>query len=334
MCALTVVADHIGCHEFIDAPETVCALWVMTSAREAFAAGAALGWGPETGWDATRLKRSWVRADTKSMSGSADTAIVRPGDGAPAAAGAGSLPGVWVSAWRMVKFAVAVALLPACAGLTLAFREYFWGYGTQARVAAVGWPVLLKWFLVGVGGFGALAILLWRPVVVYVFGHELMHALATWSCLGKVSNLQASTAGGQVTTSKSNTLIRLAPYCVPLYAILAASVYSALDAWWRPLNAPGLLAGLLGFALAFHVGFTLWSLKRGQPDLKPDGWFFSVVVIFLVNVLVVAAVVGLALAGRPGGAWEAVREVWTAGYAESAKLYGELYVFLRRMVVR
>jgi succinate dehydrogenase / fumarate reductase cytochrome b subunit len=148
----------------------------MTSAREAFPQGLRLAGGPGTGSGATGLKRSWVRADTKSMSGSADTVVVRPGDGAPAAAGAGSLPGVWVSAWRLMKFAVAVALLPACAGLTLAFREYFWGYDTQARVAVVGWPVLLKWFLVGVAGFGALAILLWRPVVLYVFGHELMHA--------------------------------------------------------------------------------------------------------------------------------------------------------------
>jgi hypothetical protein len=268
------------------------------------------------------------------MSGFADTAVVRPGDVASPAAGSGSLPGAWVFAWRVAKLVLAVALLPACVGLVLAFRDYFWGYGAQARAVLVGWPVLLKWFLGGVACFGAVAVLLWRPVVVYVFGHELMHALATWLCLGKVSNLQASTTGGQVTTSKSNTFIRLAPYCVPLYAVLAAAAYAAADAWYRPLNAPGVLAGLLGFTLAFHVGFTLWSLKRGQPDLKPDGWFFSVVLVFLVNVLVVAAVMGLALAGRPGGAWEALREVWTAGCAQSVRLYEEVYVLLRRMIVR
>jgi hypothetical protein len=280
-----------------------------------------------------RLK-FWRPADeTVNMGDGANTAVVRPAGDAAAAPAAG-VSGGWALLLRVLKLLAAVALLPACVGIALAFREYFWGYGTQARVALVGWPEQLRWFATGAAAFGAVAVLLWRPVVVYVFAHELVHALATWACLGKVSNLQAGAAGGQVTTSKNNTFTRLAPYCLPFYSLLVALLYAALDTWWRPLNMPGLLAGLLGFTLAFHVGFTLWSLKRGQPDLKPDGWFFSVVVIFLVNVVVVAAVLGLALSARPGGAWEAVREVSLNGYAHSLRLYQDLYVSVRQAMRR
>lgn len=230
------------------------------------------------------------------------------------------------SLWlRLCKGLLAVLLLPVCAGVLLGFYDYFWSFGARLRIEALGWPAEAKAFLAGAGAFGALAILFWRPLVLYVFAHEMVHALATWACGGKVSNLQASANGGQIVTSKSNTLIRLAPYCVPLYALLAAALFLALNAWWRPLGSyHGVLAAVLGFSYAFHLGFTLWSLQQTQPDLKPDGWLFSRALIFLANTLVAAAVLGLALKGHPSAAWEALQGTCMQGWAHSLALYHDL----------
>jgi len=269
----------------------------------------------------------------EDMSDAADTVSARPA--APSASAGGS----WASRLglepvRLLKLLAGVLLLPVCAGMAIAFHRCFWGPGMQLRVAVAGWPELFKWFMTGAGIFAAVGILLWRPVIVYAFSHEMVHALATWLCLGQVTNFRAATTGGQVTVSKSNTFIRLTPYMVPFYALCVAAVFVGFDVAGRPLNHPELLAGLLGATVAFHVGFTLHSLHFGQSDLKQDGWLFSLTLIFLANVLVLAALMGLALSGKASGAWDALRLVGEEGWREGLGLFGDLTQLLRRAFAR
>src|SRR5258706_1741260 len=60
-------------------------------------------------------------------------------------------------------------------------------------------------------------LLLPKPMWVYVFGHELTHALWTWLFGGRVRKFKASSEGGEVVISKNNFLITLAPYFFPVY---------------------------------------------------------------------------------------------------------------------
>ncbi|MCY3023100.1 MAG: hypothetical protein NTW87_29335 [Planctomycetota bacterium] len=250
---------------------------------------------------------------------------------APAVPGAASSG----AGWRILKFFAALALIPACVGLTLGVHDHFMSVWPKMNLAMLGPGPLVTWFAIGAVVFAVLAILLWRPVVLYVFAHELVHALATWLCLGRVTNLAASARGGQVTTSKSNTFIRLAPYCVPFYALLAAAVYLALDAWWQPLGAYSQwLAATLGFFYAFHIGFTLWSLRRNQPDLKPDGWLFSLVMIYVGNVVVFLVLMGFLAAGHPRGAWSALQDCAVLGWRHSANIYHNLSLMCQQLINR
>lgn len=263
------------------------------------------------------------------MGGTADTAKLRPlnaggsslkPQSAPATTGAAGGAGL-----RILKFFTALALIPACVGLTLGVHDHAVASWPHIDFSGYGASMMLKWFAIGALSFGVLVILLWRPVVVYVFGHELIHALATWMCLGRVTNLTASTYGGQVTTSKSNTFIRLAPYCVPLYALLAWGVYLGLDHWWQPLGARiHWLACGLGFFYAFHIGFTLWSLRRDQPDLKPDGWLFSLVVIYFANILIFASLLGFLCGGQAHDAWSALKDSCVMGWQNTTHIYQKL----------
>jgi hypothetical protein len=235
------------------------------------------------------------------------------------------------TALRMLKFALAVVLVPVCIGMTLGAREFF--AGGWGRLGGANAKHLLNWFLYGAGAFAILALLMWRPVVVYVFGHELMHALATWMCLGKVSKFGVSANGGQVASTKSNTLIRLAPYCVPLYALLVGTAFLLVSHWWRPLGAyVHWVVFALGFFYAFHVGFTLWSLRRDQPDLKPDGWIFSLVVIYLANLAIFALIMGFVLGGNAHAAWPALRETSVLGWHHGVEIYRNLASAGRRVM--
>jgi len=274
------------------------------------------------------------------MGGTADTVTMRPFGAGTAGAKPQAAPAVPGAAagrigLRLLKFLLALALIPACVGMTIGIHDHFLAAWPRLNLAVCGPGALLRWFLLGAVGFAVLAILLWRPVMLYVFGHELVHALATWLCLGKVTNLSASTTGGQVTTSKSNTFIRLAPYCVPLYALLVAGAYLALDTWWRPLGAYlPCLAAALGFFYAFHVGFTLWSLRRSQPDLKPDGWLFSLVLIYLGNAAVFVLLVGFLADGHIRGAWLVLRDCAVLGWRHSADIYHNLAAMAQQFVNR
>jgi hypothetical protein len=254
----------------------------------------------------------------------------RPQNAAPAAPAASKSGGAGL---RIVKFFVAAALIPACVGMALGINDHFSTLMTRVNVMVFGPNTLMKWFFGGGIGFGIFAILLWRPVVLYVFGHELVHAFATWLCLGKVSNLTASASGGQVTTSKSNTFIRLAPYCVPFYALIVAAAYLCLDTWWRPLGSyTHIVAAMLGFFYTFHIGFTLWSLRRDQPDLKPDGWLFSLVIIYLANAAVFVLVLGFLFNGNARGSWSALRDSSILGWQHTQHIYHNLIAFVEQTV--
>lgn len=124
---------------------------------------------------------------------------------------------------------------------------------------------------------------------LYVFGHEATHALTAWGMGGKVHAFHVGEDGGHVDLSKSNFIIALAPYCVPIYALVVVAVYRAW-LWTVPeAAAPGLFLALMGAALAFHWALTaevLWT--RVQPDLAAAGGkIFSLSVIALANGLCV-----------------------------------------------
>jgi len=124
-------------------------------------------------------------------------------------------------------------------------------------------------------------LLLPKPMWIYVFGHELTHALWTWLFGGEVKKMKITSAGGHVVISKTNFLIALAPYFFPLYVVLVIGGF-ALGRWfWGwPLVYFHLLVGA---AYAFHVTLTLHVLQTRQSDITGQGYLFSAVVIFLGN---------------------------------------------------
>src|SRR5207244_7332386 len=109
------------------------------------------------------------------MGASADTVkmpSIAAGSAAPpkpqAAAPAASSPGGG-AALRILKFFAALALIPACIGLSLGIHDYFLSAGSRLNFAALGPSAMQKYFLFGILTFAAFAILLWRPIVIYVF---------------------------------------------------------------------------------------------------------------------------------------------------------------------
>jgi hypothetical protein len=179
---------------------------------------------------------------------------------------------------KWFKTALAVFLLPVCAGAGMALWKVLRATG--------GADATLVPFLAGAACWAVIYLLLPKPTWVYVFGHELTHALWTWLFGGRVKRFRASSRGGHVVITKTNFLIALAPYFFPVYAALIIIVFSIGNLIWNWAHGIVWFHLLLGVAYAFHVTLTWTALQTEQTDITSQGWLFSAVVICLGNVLV------------------------------------------------
>jgi hypothetical protein len=179
-----------------------------------------------------------------------------------------------------------ILLLPVCLGTAKALWLELAHSGGSDRV----WLPLLA----GAACWVVVFLLLPKPMWVYVFGHELTHAVWTWAFGGSVKKFKAGSSGGHVITTKNNFIIALAPYFFPLYAVLIVAVFVLGDLlWgWRRSCLPWFHL-LLGAAYAFHLTLTWEILKTRQTDITSQGWLFSSVIIFLGNALVLVMAVPL-----------------------------------------
>ncbi len=187
---------------------------------------------------------------------------------------------------RWVKFIFAIFLLPVCAILTQTFFTVF----ARATMTQRLWAGQEFWFF-------SLGAVLWliafiglpRPILLYVFGHELTHALWVWLMGGRVSRFRVGRDGGHVVTNRTNFWIALAPYFFPLYSILAIAIYGLLSIFYNVQPYGRLLYAVIGATWAFHLTFTCWMIPKNQTDLRDHGTFFSLVVIYLLNLTLLSA---------------------------------------------
>ncbi len=150
----------------------------------------------------------------------------------------------------------------------------------------------------------------WRPVRSYVLGHELSHLVVARAFGGRIFGWKVTAQGGYVETNKTNTWITLAPYLIPFYSVVVLLLFGVGGMFWNlhqmcaiPLGGPvlhlrpvWLFYAALGLTWWFHATFTFKTVLSHQSDLERNGEFFSMLLIFLFNVLLLVA---LFLAASP-----------------------------------
>jgi hypothetical protein len=189
---------------------------------------------------------------------------------------------------KWFKLIVAILLLPVCVGAVFAL----WKVLATSGKADTIWVV----FLSGAACWVVIYLLMPKPMWIYVFGHELTHALWTWALGGRVKRFKASSKGGHVVVTKNNFIIALAPYFFPLYALLVVIVFAGGNLIWHWQAYAVWFHLLLGAAYAFHITLTWHILQSHQTDISDQGYIFSSVVIFLGNISVLISGIPL-LAG-------------------------------------
>jgi hypothetical protein len=192
---------------------------------------------------------------------------------------------------RWVKFIIALFLIPICAILSQTFFTVF----ARATVSQRLWAGEEFWFF-------SLGAVLWmiaffglpRPILIYVFGHELTHAFWVFLMGGRVSRFRVGREGGHIITDRNNFWIALAPYFFPLYSLLAIALYGLLSLVFNMHSYGRFLYASIGVTWAFHLTFTCWMVLKNQTDLSEQGTFFSLVVIYLMNLLLLSVMLVIA----------------------------------------
>lgn len=163
----------------------------------------------------------------------------------------------------------------------------------------------------------------WRPVKMYVLGHELSHLVVARAFGGKIISWKFSAEGGYVETNKSNTWITLAPYLLPFYSVAVMIVFGLVGMFWSLQERVSVPVGshvislrpvwifytMLGLTWWFHITYTLKTVFIHQSDLERNGEFFSMALIFLFNVALIVALF-LAASPAPGLGFIEVGRCW------------------------
>lgn len=188
---------------------------------------------------------------------------------------------------KSLKFVFGLFLLPLCAGFS-------WQLASTI-VSARFKPFFPYYFLAGVLTYLAAHLLFRKPILTYVFGHELTHAFFAMLFGGRVKSFHASDRGGRVTITKSNFLITLAPYFFPFYTVGVLLVYGSAAAAGVHGAIPWLVF-IAGATFAFHLTLTIIFLQEDQDDIREHGALFSYPLIYLFNVLFASVLLRLLLA--------------------------------------
>ncbi|MFI5361128.1 MAG: hypothetical protein ACHQ49_04085 [Elusimicrobiota bacterium] len=239
----------------------------------------------------------------------------------------------------MTRLLVGILLLPLSASLFWAAAKALAGVAMGASAAGpfvAGLGLMAVFWIMGrhvadpAGRYGwGMRAARW----VYVLGHEVTHALAAWTSGGKVFEIHVEEQGGHVDLSHSNAFVALAPYCVPLHALLVVAGYRVL-LWLKPeARAESLFLLLMGGALAFHALMTWEALTQvKQPDLDDAGGVvFSFSLIGLANGLVVllllkalfpeTVALGPSIRAAGLGGWRFWTKAWTLARPAAENLW-------------
>lgn len=230
--------------------------------------------------------------------------------------------------WRFLKLLIGTALWPlawAVSASTYLLYQTSLDASLEGRWSDWSLPLgFLAWVI--------LFFLLPRPFRTYVLGHELTHAL--WAVLmgGRVGRMKIGPNGGHVELTRTNFIITLAPYFFPFYTVLVIVAYHIAGIWLDVKAWQVWWPAAVGFTWSFHITFTIHMLSQQQPDVHEHGRIFSLTVIYIMNVLVIALLMVMLGESRLLRFGDLLRDETAAAYGFAAHMISRGWVQAARLI--
>lgn len=179
------------------------------------------------------------------------------------------------------RFFATILLLVLCMTFFIALILIFKTPSTASRFHA------LLPFIIGFAGGGVCFGIFASFNRIYIFGHELTHFITAKFFARRTGHFRVRKGSGSVAIERPNLWITLAPYFIPIYALIWTGIYGFCQFLIKPLP-PWLTLAFpagLGITYAHHIIFTIKALRTGQSDLRRHGFFFSLSLVLFCNLL-------------------------------------------------
>ena len=194
-----------------------------------------------------------------------------------------------MSMGSIVRLVVAVLLLPFCYAAAVEIG------GLMLRTGG-GLDLTTLWCLIGgVGVYLLLFLFFQKTMATWVFGRATVEK--AWGTITGFRRVDAETEDG----GKSATMIdakgrpipiwrMLLPYVIPLYTIVAVLAVYAVKrfAGMRGATYMRTQAFVIGLTFAFYLFMVLQDVREKRADVRAVGYVFTLVIVFLVNVEILA----------------------------------------------
>lgn len=152
-------------------------------------------------------------------------------------------------------------------------------------------------FLCGIAAFALVNLFSKGRPFLYVFAHEVSHAMASFLTGSKVHSIYVSGSGGTTKTEKCNLLILLLPYILPFFAVCILALYWALD-WAGDVHALNpYFYFLMGFTLTHHLFLTCYFIFKGQSDIRKAEPVLALGLVIFFNAVILAAIISALFPG-------------------------------------
>jgi len=180
------------------------------------------------------------------------------------------------------SFILGLFLLPLCYGIAKSFLNLVFIINLFSSTKE-----LWTFFILGFISYIIAHFLFSKPLKIYIFGHELTHALSGIISGSSIKSFKLKKDSGSVTLSKVNLFIALSPYFIPIYTVILIIVNIIFKI------PKQVFLFLTGASVAFHIALTLFAIKQGQSDLKKYGVFYSLVLVFIANCVVLGGILAI-----------------------------------------
>ncbi|MBM3248669.1 MAG: hypothetical protein FJZ10_04560 [Candidatus Omnitrophica bacterium] len=83
-------------------------------------------------------------------------------------------------------------------------------------------------------------------------------------------------------------LVKVASFVLPIYTIFLLIIFAVIKLFFKDINITKQLVFLIGFSLTLHMIFCAKALKTKTDDVLKANYFFSMQLIYIVNLFIVA----------------------------------------------
>jgi len=127
------------------------------------------------------------------------------------------------------------------------------------------------WF--GVASLVIIHLLIWDVGVIYAKGHKILEVLFNYI----------------------KPLVKVAPYLLPIYAIVVCIIYSILSMFVKSADLLNSFVFLLGASISLHLIFSARTLRGKKDDFLKGNYIFGYSFVYILNMVLLSFCLSIAV---------------------------------------